>query len=118
VPARAQPHSRHGWRMVPVAATAAMALLAAAVPVPGVAPELPLHWRAVGDVAVAAYWPEPATPIAQAAVRKRPVREKPARMIDEAVRRRAIEAVERALAEQPPAAPPMPVDPDFDFESV
>jgi membrane glycosyltransferase len=62
---------RHaGWRVVPVAATAVMAVLAAALPIPGVAPELPARGRALGDTAEAVEralaeqpLPEPAHPI-------------------------------------------------------
>ncbi|HSB99313.1 MAG TPA: glucans biosynthesis glucosyltransferase MdoH, partial [Burkholderiaceae bacterium] len=98
------PRPRHGgWRMLPAVATAALAVLAAAVPLPGIAPELPQQWRTGSDVVVSAYWYEPAVPLhAQAPVRKRVVRDKPARMIDDALRQRAFEAVQRALAAESP----------------
>jgi len=108
-----------GWRLTPVAATAALAVLAAAVPIPGVAPELPPHVRAGSGFTVASVWPElPAAAHTQAPPRKPVVRHRPARMIDDAVRQRAIEAVERALSEQPPPEAPVPIEPDFDAESV
>ncbi|HVO06180.1 MAG TPA: glucans biosynthesis glucosyltransferase MdoH [Burkholderiaceae bacterium] len=92
-----------GWRMLPTAATAALALLAAAVPRPGLAPGVPADAR--GDLVVAAYWSDtPAVQPVRASARKRVVRDKPARMIDDAVRQRALEAVQRSLAvESPPA---------------
>jgi hypothetical protein len=89
--------------MLPTAATAALALLAAAVPRPGLAPGVPADAR--GDLVVAAYWSDtPAVQPVRASARKRVVRDKPARMIDDAVRQRALEAVQRSLAvESPPA---------------
>ena len=93
-----------GWRIAPTMATVLMALMAAAVPLPGIAPELPPQWRAVSDIITSAHWREP-TLLAQVQppLRKRVLRDKPARMIDDALRQRAFEAVQRALAaEMPP----------------
>ena len=102
-PAAARRPRHDGWRMAPTAATALMALAAAAVPLPGIAPELPPQWRAVSDIVTSAQWHE-ATVVAQAQppLRKRMLREKPARMIDDALRQRAFEAVQRALAAEAP----------------
>ena len=76
----------------------------------GVAPELSASVRAESDMALAwraeqemvAYWTEPMLPlVGEVPVRKRvAAREKPARMIDDALRQRALEAV-RSLAQPP-----------------
>ena len=83
---------------------AAVALLTLGVPRPGIAPELPPQWRAAQEAALNAYWRDlPLQPPTQQVVaRKRTVRDKPARMIDDALRQRAFEAVERALANELP----------------
>ena len=89
-----------------------VAALAMTVPQSGIAPELSPSLRAESDMALAwraeqemvAYWTEPMLPlIGEAPVRKRVVAraEKPARMIDDALRQRALEAV-RMLSTQPP----------------
>jgi len=94
------PRSRRG--ALPVTVTAAIAVLVAAMPRPGVAPELPPQWRAGNEVVLSAYWVEPAP--AAPAPRKRVVRSRPARMIDDAVRQRALDAVHRSLASDAPPA--------------
>jgi|GEM_PF-123293 membrane glycosyltransferase len=103
-PASARPR-RGGFRLAP-AGMAVVALLTLILPRQGIAPEPAPAWHAEQEFM--AYWHSPPlvadwlpssseTP----APRKRTVagmREKPARMIDDAVRRRALEAVERAIA--------------------
>jgi hypothetical protein len=85
---------------------AAVAMLALAVPKDGIAPELSAAARAAQELDFAAYWRMPTLPPVLAetpALRKRVANEKPARMIDDAVRRRALDAVGRAVAlESPP----------------
>ncbi|MFI4930294.1 MAG: glucans biosynthesis glucosyltransferase MdoH [Burkholderiales bacterium] len=95
-------HRLRHWTAGAVAA--AVALLTLGVPLPGIAPELPPQWRAAQEAALNAYWRDlPSLPPAQQVVaRKRAVRDKPARMIDDALRQRAFEAVERALANELP----------------
>jgi len=110
-PPRAQP----GARRAPVmwfgsaAVVAATAVLAFAMPRSGVAPgwppELPTEWHlqqqlAAYDDSSIVVSPEADAP----AARKRSAeRSRPARMIDDALRRRALEAVERATAADSPA---------------
>jgi membrane glycosyltransferase len=98
------PQRWRSLRHLPASAIAAVALLTFAVPRPGIAPELPPQWRAAQEVVLNAYWrDEPSLPLTQQVVaRKRTVRDKPARMIDDALRQRAFEAVERALANELP----------------
>lgn len=102
------PH-RHR-RFAPALAMTAIAVGALAVPSMSQSPELSAAWR--NEQQVAALWDamlrdEPAATVAPAP-RKRAVaavryNHRPARMIDDDVRRRAIEAVERAIAiEDPP----------------
>ena len=78
-----------------------------------IAPELPAALRAESDRALAwraeqevvAYWTEPMLPlVGQAPVRKRVVarNEKPARMIDDALRERALEALRMMMTQTPP----------------
>ena len=99
----------HGWRQLPAGVMAAVAVLAIAVPRSGIAPELSPQLRALHEINLTAYWHDlPSLPPAFSdapSVRKRVgARDKPARMIDDALRRRAVEAVGRALAttESPP----------------
>jgi hypothetical protein len=81
-----------------------VALVAAAMPQPGLAPDVPGTWGVASRHAT--QWEQVTLPpVAQApVVRKRVVRGRPARMIDDAVRRRAIEAVERAIAAEAEAS--------------
>jgi hypothetical protein len=88
---------------------AAVALVVIGVPRVGNTPELSPQLRVEHDLNLTAYWRDlPSLPpvlAQQPSARKRVVvRDKPARMIDNAIRQRAIEAVERALAsgETPP----------------
>ena len=110
-PALAWARPRRALRLASASLMMGLAALAMTVPQSGIAPELSPSLRAESDMALAwraeqemvAYWTEPMLPlIGEAPVRKRVVaREKPARMIDDALRQRAIEAV-RMLATQPP----------------
>ena len=89
-----------------------VAALAMTLPQSGIAPELSpairaetavLAWRAEQEVV--AYWTEPMLPlISEAPVRKRMVLRdnKPARMIDDALRQRALEAVRSLSTQSPP----------------
>jgi membrane glycosyltransferase len=89
-----------------------VAALAMTVPQSGIAPELSpairaetavLAWRAEQEVV--AYWTEPMLPlISEAPVRKRVVvrDNKPARMIDDALRQRALEAVREMMVTHTP----------------
>jgi membrane glycosyltransferase len=89
-----------------------VAALAMTVPQSGIAPELSpairaetavLAWRAEQEVV--AYWTEPMLPlISEAPVRKRMVvrDNKPARMIDDALRQRALEAVREMMVTHTP----------------
>jgi membrane glycosyltransferase len=107
--ARAWVPPRRALRLASASLMLGVAALAMTVPKSGIAPELSpairaqtemaLAWRAEQEVV--AYWTEPMLPlVGEATVRKRAVaREKPARMIDDALRQRALEAV-RSL--QPP----------------
>ncbi|MBE7419521.1 MAG: glucans biosynthesis glucosyltransferase MdoH [Ideonella sp.] len=107
-PAPLPPPQQHR-RFAPALAMMAVAVCALAVPRMSQSPELSAAWH--NEQQVAALWDamlhEPsATTIAPAPPKRvmAAVRHKPARMIDDAVRRRAIEAVERAIAaEDPPA---------------
>jgi membrane glycosyltransferase len=97
----------HGWRHAPAAAMAAVALLTIGVPRDGIAPELSPQLRVEHELNLTAYWRDlpslPPVTAQQPLARKRMVvRDKPARMIDNAIRQRAIEAVERALASEAP----------------
>ncbi|HEX6720056.1 MAG TPA: glycosyltransferase family 2 protein, partial [Burkholderiaceae bacterium] len=110
-PALAWARPRRALRLASASVMMGVAALAMTVPQSGIAPELSPSLRAESDMALAwraeqemvAYWTEPMLPlIGEAPVRKRVVaREKPARMIDDALRQRALEAV-RMLATQPP----------------
>ncbi len=100
-----RPQRAPALRFGSVAVMAATAVLAFTLPRAGLAPELPLEWQLqasrgaddASDDQVLAMADE-ATP------RKRSVqRARPARMIDDALRRRAFEAVERATATDSPA---------------
>jgi membrane glycosyltransferase len=97
----------HGHRFVPVAMAAAVALVAIGAPSPGLTPGLSPQSRVEHELNLTAYWRELPSlqPVqAQAPVRKRVVARdsKPARMIDNALRQRALEAVERAIANEAP----------------
>jgi hypothetical protein len=86
---------------------AAVALLTIGVPRDGIAPELSPQLRVEHELNLTAYWRDlpslPPVTAQQPLARKRMVvRDKPARMIDNAIRQRAIEAVERALASEAP----------------
>jgi hypothetical protein len=88
---------------------AAIAMLSVAVPRPGIAPELSAELRAAHEVNLMAYWRElpslqPVSAQPPTARKRMVAREKPARMIDNALRQRALEAVERALASESPPA--------------
>jgi len=101
---------RRALRLVSASLMMGVAALAMTVPQSGVAPELSASVRAESDMALAwraeqemvAYWTEPMLPlVGEVPVRKRvAAREKPARMIDDALRQRALEAV-RSLAQPP-----------------
>ena len=85
---------------------AAVALLTS-VPRSGIAPELSPQARVVHELNLTAYWRDlPSLPpvLAQPQVaRKRVIaRDKPARMIDNELRQRAFEAVERAVSSESP----------------
>ncbi|HYJ97881.1 MAG TPA: glycosyltransferase family 2 protein, partial [Burkholderiaceae bacterium] len=111
-PALAWARPRRALRLASASLMMGVAALAMTVPRSGIAPELSPSLRAESDMALAwraeqemvAYWTEPMLPlIGEAPVRKRVVAraEKPARMIDDALRQRALEAV-RMLSTQPP----------------
>ena len=100
---------QHGLRHLPASVMAAIALLTIAVPRSGITPELSPQQRVEHELNLSAYWRDlPSLPPVSAeapTLRKRMVlREKPARMIDDALRRRAFEAVGRAVSttESPP----------------
>jgi hypothetical protein len=82
----------------------AVAALAMSVPQSGIAPELSPAWRAEQDFLANWRGVRPLAPIAEATstLKRMAVRERPARKIDDALRRRAFEAVERALEQSPP----------------
>jgi membrane glycosyltransferase len=103
---------RRSLRLATASVMMGVAALAMTLPQSGIAPELSPTLRAESDMALAwraeqemvAYWTEPMLPL----VREAPVRKrvsardnKPARMIDDALRERALEAV-RSLMTQPP----------------
>ena len=103
---------RRALRLASASVMMGVAALAMTVPKSGIAPELSPSLRAAADTALAwraeqevvAYWTEPMLPlVGEAPVRKRVIarNEKPARMIDDALRQRALEAV-RSLMTQPP----------------
>ena len=105
-PPRIAPVMR-AWRPMPVAAMATVAMLAMSVPQLGIAPELAPGVRAAQEIDFAAYWREvPSLPpiLAEAPTpRKRmAAREKPARMIDDALRQRALESVRPLALQSPP----------------
>jgi len=108
VPVAAVPGARWHAPRRPFVLAAAFATLAVAVLLPrtGVAPELSPALqveRSIAQWMAPSAEPEAAPVMVATAVRKRPMRvqpTRPARMIDNAVRRRAVEAVERALAEE------------------
>jgi len=107
-PVVVRPVPQHHRRFAPALAMMAVAVCALAVPRMSQSPELSATWH--NEQQVAALWDamlhEPASTIAPMPPKRvmAAVRYKPARMIDDAVRRRAIEAVERAIAaEDPPA---------------
>jgi membrane glycosyltransferase len=102
VAAAPQPKIRRGgvrWAQAALVATTT-AVLAFSPRPSGFTPELPSHWGhgpqivAVAD-SESVWTSEPV--VDQPPSRKRVVRERPARMIDDAVRQRALEAVKRAL---------------------
>jgi membrane glycosyltransferase len=100
------------WRALSAATMAAVAMVTLAVPRQGVAPELPPALRAAQELDFGAYWrdvPTTLPPILADAPtpRKRVVvvRERPARMIDDALRQRALESVGRSVAA--PTSPPV-----------
>jgi membrane glycosyltransferase len=100
-PARRLPSRQ--LRLLPASLLAAVVLFAVAVPRTGIAPELPPQWRV--DHELTAYWrgvPSLRQVSAEAPPVRKRVRDKPARMIDDALRRRALEAVGRALADEAP----------------
>ncbi len=104
---RRTPPRRLGLRHLPAPALAAVALLTIAVPRDGIAPELSPQLRVAHELNLTAYWRDlPSLPPVSAqppTVRKHvAAREKPARMIDNAIRQRAFEAVERAIATESP----------------
>jgi membrane glycosyltransferase len=112
VPARAWARPRRALRLASASAMMGVAALAMTVPQSGIAPELSPALRAASETALAwraeqetvAYWTEPMLPlVGEAPVRKRVIarNDKPARMIDDALRQRALEAV-RSLMTQPP----------------
>jgi membrane glycosyltransferase len=94
-----------------------VAALAMTVPQAGIAPELSptiraqteiLAWRAEQEMV--AYWTEPMLPlVAEAPVRKRVTARdnKPARMIDDALRQRALETVRELMMNQMTSVPPV-----------
>ena len=89
------------WRMAPALAMAAVAAFALAMPAPRFASQPSGEALASAQMVVADATEAESLPSAEpsAALRRRVVwRERPARRIDDAVRRRAFEAVERALA--------------------
>jgi membrane glycosyltransferase len=102
---------RRALRLASASVMMGVAALAMTVPQSGVAPELSpsvraqaemLAWRAEQEVV--AYWTEPMLPlVGEVPVRKRvAAREKPARMIDDALRQRALEAVRELMLTQTP----------------
>jgi membrane glycosyltransferase len=96
---------RGGRRWAQAGLVLTLAAMAAVSPRPsGFTPELSAGWRHDQFVTVADSTPTTAPVLDKPASRKRVMRERPARMIDEAVRRRAMEAVKRALeSESSPA---------------
>jgi membrane glycosyltransferase len=95
---------RRGLRLVPAAMMMAVAVFAMTVPRSGIAPELSPAWRA--EQQLAAFWDSaptllPTVEMPAPRTKRMLVRDnKPARMIDDALRRRAMQAVERAIATQ------------------
>jgi hypothetical protein len=87
------------WAQAALLATTTAVLAISPRPT-GFTPELPSYWRdgpqyvAVAD-SESVWTPEPT--VEQPPPRKRVVRQRPARMIDDAVRQRALDAVKRAL---------------------
>jgi membrane glycosyltransferase len=119
VPAPVVAPRERGWRpqralrLVSASMMMGVAALAMTVPQSGIAPELSpairaettvLAWRAEQEVV--AYWTEPMLPlVSEAPVRKRVIARsdnKPARMIDDALRQRALEAVREMINQSPP----------------
>ncbi|HEU5293784.1 MAG TPA: glucans biosynthesis glucosyltransferase MdoH [Burkholderiaceae bacterium] len=103
---RPTPRAR-SLRHLPASVMAAVALLTIAAPRPGLTPGLSPQLRVEHELNLAAYWRDlPSLPPVNVhpPVRKRVfVRDsKPARMIDDAIRQRALEAVERAVASETP----------------
>src|SRR5207253_2648594 len=92
--------ARHrGLRFAQAGLMAAAALVALALPRSGIAPELSPDWHAQLQLAAYANDAQATTLHIEAPPRKRLIaRERPARMIDDALRRRALQAVQRALA--------------------
>jgi membrane glycosyltransferase len=106
-PPRRPPPRPFVARHLPATAMAAIALLIIAVPRDGIAPELSPQLRVEHELNLTAYWRDlpslPPVSVEPPTVRKRvATREKPARMIDNAIRQRAFEAVERAIATDSP----------------
>jgi len=93
---------RGGLRLAQGAVMAAAAVVALAVPRSGMAPELSPDWRAELQLeAFSSSATEAQRSIESPQPRKRLIaRERPARMIDDALRRRALQAVKRAMATQ------------------
>ena len=102
--ARPRPAARRrAHHLAPAALMAAVAVMAVGLPRAGFAPELPLAWRLTPSLSAVADSVRTLPPPAEVqSPRKRvaALPERPARRIDDEVRRRAIEAVERALAAQ------------------
>jgi membrane glycosyltransferase len=110
--ARGWARPQRALRLVSASLMMGVAALAMTVPQSGIAPELSpairaetavLAWRAEQEVV--AYWTEPMLPlVGEMPVRKRVlVRDsKPARMIDDALRQRALEAVREMMMTQTP----------------
>jgi membrane glycosyltransferase len=93
---------RRRWAHAGLAATA-VAVMAISTHQSGYTPELPQAWRAAPQVVAVADTGDEDLQMSEPVVdrpssRRRVVRERPARMIDDAVRQRAMEAVRRAVA--------------------
>jgi membrane glycosyltransferase len=109
---RAWARPQRALRLASASLMMGVAALAMTVPQSGIAPELSpairaetavLAWRAEQEVV--AYWTEPMLPlVGEVPVRKRVVARdsKPARMIDDALRQRALEAVREMMMTQTP----------------
>jgi len=94
---------RRAHHLAPAALMAAVAVMAVGLPRAGLAPELPPAWRlqpSLSAVADSVQTPQPPAEVQSPRKRVAALPERPARRIDDEVRRRAIEAVERALATQ------------------